>query len=405
MIAGGGSVDERTGEYTAPEQIRSPYALVQASIGNPPLEHKGYSLIHLSDYARAPRWKALSSFTLTTDSLSTRVLANGMQQVNVVVEVKPESDADGNPVDISDEEWESIRLVTKEWAPLKQVGAQGVPARPEDEGIAWDPWGYSNTRNEYRQYQGAADAPALVEDVPARNGRTRTFYVQTRAQNKLEIAAYLRGDNGLPYYSNESGGSVADKRLIEITPIAPPNFTSSLYTMTPTRVEGGQHNDDDMTTIDYYTLRLEMRDSLIRLKSAEFLSARSIVQWESRQFAEDACSFVGYAVYGSNVLNFDPLLYARMPDPGPPAPGEPDKRVRPAKTLKAGHQVPEGHLLFSLHRCEYWNFDIGCEPDYTSGLRLRLYDIDGNRHALKIRFNSITDRNSLVAERDVSGAA
>lgn len=397
VVAGEGTVDPRTGEFKAPDQIRSPYTVVQATLGGDgPLAHRGYSMIHLSDYARAPRWNKLQSFTLTSDSLSTRVLANGMQQVNVVVEVKPESDSNGNPVTISDEEWESIRLVTKTWAPFKQVGSEGVP---DDPSPGAEKWGYSDTRNEFRQYQGSTGEATDTGRVQVRNGRTRTFYVQTRADEKMEFAAYMKGDNGTSYHSNEDGGSVTDKRLIEITPIPPTNYSDALYTLTPVRVAGGAHNDDDLETIDYYTLKLELHGSLIRLHSIEFETAKSMVQWESRQYAEDVCSFTGYARPGSQALNFDPLLYARMPDPGPPAPGEVDKRVRPDKTLKPGHSVPEGMFLISLHRCQYWNFDLGAEPDYTTGLRLRMYDIDGNRHGVIIEFKSNTDRNSLVAKK------
>ncbi|MNG00036.1 hypothetical protein D3C84_829580 [compost metagenome] len=204
----------------------------------------------------------------------------------------------------------------------------------------------------------------------------------------------------MPYYSNEKGGSVADKRLIEITPIPPANYADSLYTMTRDHVVGGGRYDDNLDTLDYYTLKLELRDTLIRLKTIEFESAKSIVQWESRQFEEGVCSFTGYAQAGSNALNFDPLLYARMPDPPAPEEGEVDKRIRPEKELKPGYSCPEGMLLISLHRCQYWNFDLGAEPDYTSGLKLRFHDIDGNRHAVKINFKSNADRNELVAQKD-----
>jgi hypothetical protein len=394
VVAGEGEVDPVTGAFTAPENINLPYTVVQATIGSGALAHKGYSIIHLSDYDRETRWTRLDFFRLTTDFLSTKVLANGMQQVGVTVEVRPNNVGD-HEVDISDEELDSIQLVTENWVPLKQVGKDGVPPAPENPDAPWDPWGYSNTRNPYRAYQGQKSELSVVETGRSQNGRSRTFYVQTRANTKLKIAAYLRGDNGLPYYSNEAGGSVADKRLIEITPEPAPNFVGSVLKMKSIRAV----HQSEMSTIDYYYLELNYNNALVRFKTIEFPAAKSIVQWESRQFDEDICSFTGYALENSSVLNFDPLLYARMPNVPAPEEGEVDKRVRPDKTVIPGRECPEGQLLISLHRTQYWNFDIGCEPDYTEGLNLPVLDIDGNRHLVKVNFRTPTDRNTLVGSR------
>lgn len=75
VVAGQGHVDSETGEFTAPAQIHSPYTVVQATYGTGLLAKKGYSIIHLSDFARTPRWRTLDFFRLVSDSLTTRVLS------------------------------------------------------------------------------------------------------------------------------------------------------------------------------------------------------------------------------------------------------------------------------------------------------------------------------------------
>ena len=135
-------------------------------------------------------------------------------------------------------------------------------------------------------------------------------------------------------------------------------------------------------------MELNVDHQKVKFKTVQLEAAKSIVQWESRQFDEDICSFTGYAFSGSNVLNFDPLLYARMPE-----------SVRPEKQVKPGMECPEGSFLISLHRCEYWNFDLNCEPDYTSGLKLIIHDVNGNMHRVQVNFKTPTNRNVLVAEK------
>lgn len=399
MVTSEGRVDPMTGAFTAPDEIRSPYAVVQATIGTGPLAHKGYSLVRLSNFARQSKWRTLDFFRLTTNSLYPIAIRNGRQQVSVIVEVRP-NDVDGEEVDVSDEELASIELVTENHASIKKLGKDGVPPEPSNPEEAWDPWGYTDWKNEFQQYQGP-----LMEVLPgpstrSQNGRSRTFYVQTRADAKLKIAAYMRGDNGLPYYTNKDGGSVIDKRLIEITPDVLPDFSNAAYTMERTRIKGQENNDADLSTIDYYYLGLTNKGRAIDFRTVTFKSMKSIVKWESRQFEEDICSFTGYALEGSSELNFDQNLYSRMPNPAAPGPGEVDKRVRPDKTVLAGYECPPGKLLISLHRSQYWMFDQGCEPDYThGGVLLTIYDKFGNELRVKVDFRSKTDRNSLVAEK------
>jgi hypothetical protein len=72
------------------------------------------------------------------------------------------------------------------------------------------------------------------------------------------------------------------------------------------------------------------------------------------------------------------------------------ENIKPKKELVPGKEVPNGELLISLHRCEYWNFDLGCEPDYTKGLTLIIHDVSGNRHRVRVNFKSPVNRNGLT---------
>jgi hypothetical protein len=389
VLAGEGWVSD-SGLYTAPDVLQSPYEVVQATYGRGPLAHRGYGIIHLSSFARESKWTELSYIKLTSDSLSDTVYANGLQQVKINVSVRPK-DVGSDEVDVSDEEMASIQLLSMDengdWQPLNRVGKSGVP-----EGEAW---GYGVDANDYNPYPAGPDDSA---SIPGALGvRSTPFYFQSRAIGTLQIAASLRGDDGLIHRSNAVGDPADPERTFTARTVPPVDFASMVYTFTIERVEGtddGDDNDDgendgndkDLTTVDYYLLQLALYDDLIPIKHVEFEAAKSMVQWESRQFDEDVCSFTGYAFAQSSVLNFDPLLYARMPE-----------SIRPAKEVARGKECPPGQFLISLHRCEYWPFDLGCEPDYTTGLTLIIHDVNGNRHRVRINFKTPGNRNDLTA--------
>ena len=392
VLAGDGQVDPDTGLFTAPDTIESPYTIVQATYGRGALAHRGYGIIHLSNFAIASDWTELSGIKLTSDSNSLNLYGNGLQQVNVTVSVQPK-EVDNKPVEASDEEMASIQLVRKDehgkWLPLDRVGLSGVP-----EGGGW---AYNLEANDYDPYP-----PVTGHEQPARgavpHARTASFYVQSRAMGTLEIAASLRGDNGITYLSNGVGDPSAPDRTITLSCEEPPDYSGAVYTLTPKRMEGADEkfdaefenpgNDKDLTTVDYYLLRMEIDRVIIPIRKVEFLAAKSMVQWESRQLDEDVCSFTGYAYAGSRELRFDPLLYARIPEP-----------LRPDKEIDRSFVIPSGQLMLSLHRCEYWKFDKGCEPDYTVGLDLIIHDHYGSRHRVKIDFKNPSNRNSLIAKK------
>jgi hypothetical protein len=388
VLAGEGQVTQ-SGLYTAPDVITSPYAVIEATFGTGVRLKRGYGIVHLSSFARASGWTELKSIKLTSNSVSPTVYSNGLQQVNVTVAVEPK-DVGQEPGKISESELASIQLLAKDenddWQPLPRTGRSGVPEGGK--------WGYGIEANDYIQYPVSQGDPGRHAPAALDVGYV-TFYVQSRASGTLQIAASMRGDDGLTYLSTMEGDPGDSERTITFRAVDPVDFADSVYTYNVLRVAGTDEEDDDndgendgndkdLVTVDYYFLKLELYDDQILIHHVEFEAAKSIVQWESRQFNEDVCSFTGYALAGSRVLNFDPLLYARIPE-----------NIRPKKELLQNKVVPPGELLFSLHRCEYWNFDLACEPDYTGGLIVLIYDDSGNRHRLKVNFKSPLNRNSL----------
>ena len=111
-----------------------------------------------------------------------------------------------------------------------------------------------------------------------------------------------------------------------------------------------------------------------------------MVQWESRQYQEDVASFTSYALHGDRELTVDPGLLAYLER----------ANVKFNPVLQPSQECPEGALLISLHRVQYWNFDLMCEGTFARPLLLKVMDVFGNQHRLSISFASAIDRHKLV---------
>ncbi len=371
VIAGDGTVDPITGEFTAPNTISMPYSVVMATVGEGSRADRGYSIIHQSEYATEAKWSKLQVFELKALS-PLQLFSNGQQQVAVQIEVAP-ADVDGIPQNISDTELNSIVLVDAyTLEPLARVDEEGVP----DGGG----WAYNEKRNDYRFHPGNR-APA--DDSASPQLRTKTLYVQTRSDSVTTLAAMLTRDDLMPFYSNEHGNG--EPGTLEPIPADPPKFGPDSYDFKVTRVDGEADNDYHLETVDYYVLQLIHGGEQIPFIHVEFEERSGMVQWESRQFEEDAVSFTGYALYGDTQLRFDKGLYDHIPEV-----------IRPVPEIVAGEGCPEGGVLISLHRTQYWRFDLACEQSYARTMKLRVVDEFGNAHSLQVKFKAPIDRNELV---------
>lgn len=373
VMAGEGTIDPATGEFTAPDAITMPYAVVTATEGEGSRAHRGYSIIYLSEYATEARWSSLRTFELKALS-SSSLFWNGQQQVEVEIEVEPQP-VDDIPVQVSETELNSIVLIDAHtFEPLPRVDQEGVP-----EGGGW---AYNEESNGFLFYP---DSRKHKDGTRGPGSRFQLRYIQTRAQSTKSIAAMLVRDDLIPFYSNQDANQVPV--IIEPVPRKPPTFDKTNFEFESVRIEGEEENDYHLETVDYYVLRMKDGGQIIKLRHIEFEERSGMVQWESRQFEEDVVSFTGYALHGDAELRFDQGLYDHIP-----------KERKPRLTLAPGHECPEGAVLISLHRTQYWFFNQACDRTYNNTVRLRVLDEYGNLHLIAVRFKTPTDRNELVVD-------
>lgn len=388
LVAGEGRVDPDTGVFTAPNVISQPYSVVKGTLAG---VVSGYSIIHLSDHARQSNWFAPDVFDFVVEPSPTRVWANGLQQARVVVRFRP-ADYEGapDPLELSEAEYNSIRLVSAdEKNPLPEVGEDGVP----DGGK----WYFNATENGYKKYQELVSASQLTAPGQTREAPmvTKEFFVQCHKVENLLVSASIRSDNYETFYSNpgkEDGEH--NRKALNLNAVAPPEggtIGQVLFTFgdnAPTRVEGDKDDEVDLETTDYYYLKLLIKGVQVGIKDIKFVGNNSMVKWESDTQLEDIHSITGYALpdkrndKGDQILHIDEILLRRL-----------DGKA-PAPIVNPSSPVPDGHVLFSLHRRQYWRYDKYTKSDFDSALNVTVYDVYGNKHSVRIGFDG-NNRNKL----------
>lgn len=388
VVAGEGQINSATGEFTAPSVISQPYSVVKGSLAG---VISGYSIIHLNEHARQSDWFAVDTFDFVVDPAPTRVWANGLQQARVVVRFRP-ADYEGAPdsLELSEAEYKSIRLVSAdEKNPLPEVGKDGVPEGGK--------WYVTETENGYRPH------PDLVTAQPTLAGQTREptmylkeFFVQCHKVENLVVSASIRSDNKETFYSNPSkDDGEHNNKARNLVAVAPPEGgTAGQVLLTfgdgePLRVEG---DGDDVTLNNtyYYYLKLMIRGVQVRIKDIEFVGNSSMVKWESDSQLEDVFSITSFALphvknaQDQQILHIDDILLRRM-----------DSRIQlPLPIVNPSYPVPDGQVLFGLHRREYWQYDRYAKADFDASLHVIVIDVYGNKHSVRIGFDG-TNRNKL----------
>lgn len=375
---GNGGIDA-DGVFTAPDEITFPYSVVQCSYFDGFGTQSGYSVLHLSAIAPLAKWETLSDFTIKEQSGSKTLFANGLEQVKVRVAVKT-FDEDGIEVPLSPSELNSMRLiVASSGDELPYVMESGVPEdAPEGK-----KWAVNETENGYKYY------PASVVNRMDLDGSGKYLYIQTRSLIPERIAVALTRADNLLFLSTDKDGSEEKDNIIRITPQPQPTYGPTAYTFEHTRIEnahtlpdGSDDNDNYLNTVDYYILRFNDQVQNIKFVSIEFDGPSSMVQWESRQYAEEVGSYTGYAFSGSKTLSYEPLLMQAIPEAS-----------RPNIDIPADKAPPPGTVLISLNRRMDFPFDNN--TDFERALKLKLIDEFGNLHRISVEFKSPGNRNEL----------
>ena len=379
---GDGEVDD-LGKFTAPDKITFPYSVVRFGYFDGIGTQSGYSVIHLSEIAPRALWTSVANFEIKEQSGSASLFANGLAQVIVKVSVQP---MDGNTeVDLTASELASLRLIfAEDQNELPYVGEDGIPeAAPSEK-----QWAANKVNSGYRPHPATPPSAPLAEDK-----NSVFLFIHTRGVTFKRIAAALTRADYAEFNSTENDGSEEKDNIIKITPVVPPSYTEDNFEFTRLkRSEGdqgdagdpGDQDEDDyeLNTTDYYTLRLKDGSQYIDFVRFEFEGHSSMVQWESRQFAEEVGSYTGYSLSGSNSLQFDPVFIRTIPE-----------LQRPSTTLLGNITTPQGAILISLHRRMNFPYNDMIYEEFTHPIRLKLIDEFGNLHRINVQFKS---RNELT---------
>jgi hypothetical protein len=375
-VAVGEGVVDATGNFKAPDVISQPYTVIQCSYFDGVGTQSGYGVVHLSEIAPRAKWVEIRDFTVKQESGSAVLFANGLQQVKLRVAVKT-FDENNQEVFLTPSELNSMRLTVADTGDdLPYVGEQGVPPdAPEGR-----KWGVNESKNVYQYYPGT---PSRRSGSQALDGSGKYLYIQTRSSTPLRIAVALTRADQVEFNSTDNDGSEEKHNILKVMPVVEPIYTIDSYEFTNVRAVGGEDNDYELNTVDYYYLRFKQESRYIRFISIEFDGPASMTQWESRQYAEEMGSYTGYARPGSRTLQFEQLLMQSIP-----------AESRPGLDVLPGKEPPAGAVLITLHRRSDFLFDN--LSDFDQPMKLKMIDEYGNVHRITVQFISPTDRNKLV---------
>lgn len=415
VISGGGTVSS-TGRFTALAQGPASSSVVQCEIvSNGVVLSSGYSVVELSELEPEPTWKTLSQFTVKVPGglESNRfgsLYSNGYQQLRIGVEAET-NPVNGKEYSLSVTEKASLKLVDDD------TGAEIDPVEEPLEGI---PRGDSETwrsRLIENRFELAIPRVAAQDNSPSGAISKMDIFLHTRARaNEIKtFHVMLQADGDKKFWRSTEFTSDINK-VIEITPLAIPQFQPTDYDFTRVRVDGGSGNpgdpeDDDfdfhLRTVDYWKLRYVGNIGLpgVNFETLEFISigggdihrsaSTSTIRWESEQLAETMFSWTGYIFRDPlkdkpvNKVKFDSSL----------------KHVVKAESLDIDvnqSQFEQGLLVISLHRSDRIPYvrqgDISRDK-LSRDLAVILVDQRGNPHHRRISFlppSNVGDRNRLI---------
>lgn len=394
-VFGEGSIDQN-GVYTPPAMRSSIAAVVMAEVNE---DASGYAVIELAEKSTIPPvWRSLLRFELEVRGVA-ECLANGMQQVEVLVTIETDKVGDLE-IPLSPTEMSTLRFynyISNAEVPFVEAGADGVVP---GEGVG--DWYVNLARNPFKR----REVPTLQGEVQGEGAtRRKLFYFQSLKDGTEEFYARFTKDGGGDVNSWEKQSTLKLKSLPRpYFPVSDYRFERKRKFQNPPPPAG---STDEFSfseeTIDYWILScihlsLPVQFLICNLKTA------SAVRWESEQVKETYFSYLSYA--------FNP--------PGKPAPTQLtiDGRLLAMaeelgyEGLKAdfveNHVPGKGELMISLHRVPdmpYWHDKMAkgsvqklYRAGLDQGLVARLYDEEGNIHELRIDFleRTVLDSRNLL---------
>lgn len=396
VVFGEGDLSQ-DGLYIPPSTPSSIAAVVMAEVGG---DLSGYAVVELAELSTAPSlWRSLQRFSLEVRG-SRECLANGMQQIEVLVIIETAKVGELE-IPLSPTEMSTLRfydIISNAQLPFVDADADGVLPGP---GVA--PW-YVNLEENPFKARGAPTERAEVRGEGAT--RRKLFYFQSTQAGHPEFYAKFTKDGGGEWDSRDK------ESTCKLDSLAAPSFPQSDYTFERRRVfndpapPAGSSDEFSFSdeTIDYWTLSCHHLGVPVPFLKCK-LNAASAVRWESEQVKETYFSYLSYAFHplrgpAPTQLTIDGRLEAMAEE----------LKYEGLRTDFVDNQVPNrGVLMVCLHRVPdmpYWHdkmADGSIQRMYRSALDkpllAQLFDEEGNLHEVLIDFLSRTllDNRNLLA--------
>ncbi|MDH1573163.1 hypothetical protein [Pseudomonas sp. GD03746] len=398
--------------YMPPDNPQLPIAVVTAFDG---VERTGYAIVEFSEGRQATAgllsWEAIGTFELRALG-APQCFANGWQQIEVEVTVAASNDHNDQPVDISDADMATLKL-------LDLDSNNDLPfLAPLEEALASDDQGYGgwavnrDANNIHRQ--AAVQAAVKGESSAPLQARTRRFFLHSRKPGIIRVIASIQNTLTAKTVTSARFG---EKGRLELRGQVLPSFTQELYSFKRTRVAGDESpsEGDEFAYVDKSTDNWLLEHVLREGRVTKFARLiirdadnKSGVRWSWRPGSstpplkdDDFVSYTGFSFQSldggvRDELLFDGLLYRMAKQRGYVLP-----------RLVQGAKPGAGQLMLILQRDTGFVLQSGMEdPAYRQVLEkdlvFTLLDEEGNEHPLNFAFAvTAEEERQGITHRDV----
>jgi|GEM_PF-2263243 len=384
------------GLYTPPASPVSSASVVRVVLRG---RVSGYAIIEHGQRqgtrsASVAGWNALDKFYVRTVT-APQCYANGMQQIQVQVEIATKDPGDGSHSPISDDELQTLKFYVVGGGELRVVDVGIEPPVPGTPGT----WAMRRSHNpllEMVQAAGASTTP-----VPAADGRTIwNYWLQTTSTVPVEIYAMFKQSGlGGKWFNSETQSQ--DNGKVAVQGRTLPTYDPSRdypWTDGDKRVkqEGSVVGNDTFNymtlTVDYWKLTHVLADKRIPFVQIDVdgLDNKSVMRWASEEYEDELCSYSGFMFGGEQEQMIYDGNLARMAG----------KRGLTLEQVQPNRRPANGELLISLNRVTNFRqrYETPDDPDILTdeeapqrehlmrAFKFRLLDQQGNRHDLQISY-------------------